>query len=122
LIRRTSQWKMGRLMRVATPSTPLVTPSRTALSDSARKALDVNVEAQCQPVNNQSEPAVIVMVDALWAYCFLSTSKSDLINPAAVQDAIRVLKFGKAPSPRGILNRALKHLPQSCHVPPHQVI
>jgi hypothetical protein len=52
-------------MRVATSSTPLVTPRGTALLDSKRKALDFSVEAHCQLVNNQSEPAVIVVVDAL---------------------------------------------------------
>jgi hypothetical protein len=34
-----------------------------------------------------------------------------LTNPEEVQNAIRVLKVGKAPGPDGILNRALKHLP-----------
>jgi len=50
-------------MRVATPSTPLVKPRGTALSDSVRKTLDASVEARCQPVNSQSELSVIEMVD-----------------------------------------------------------
>jgi hypothetical protein len=35
-----------------------------------------------------------------------------LTNPEEVQEAIRGLKFSKAPGPNGIQNRALKHLPQ----------
>ena len=44
-----SHWKLSRwFMRVATPSTSLITPGGTALSDSARKTLDASVEARCQ--------------------------------------------------------------------------
>jgi len=93
----------------------------TALLNSSRKTLDASVEAWCQPVNNQSEPSVIEMVDeATWAYTFASASEPDLTNPSVVQDAIRVLKFGKTPDPNSISNRPVKHLPQSCHVPPCQ--
>jgi hypothetical protein len=35
------------------------------------------------------------------------------MKPTEVQDAIRVLKFGKAAGPDDITNRALKHLPIS---------
>jgi hypothetical protein len=50
-------------MRVATPSTSLVTLGGTAVADPARKTLDASVEAQCQLVNIQLEPSVIEMVD-----------------------------------------------------------
>ena len=39
-------------------------------------------------------------------------SEPNLTNPEEVQEAIRGLKFGKAPGPNGMPNRALKHLTQ----------
>jgi hypothetical protein len=39
-------------------------------------------------------------------------SEPKLTNPEEVQEAIRGLKVSKAPDPNGLLNRALKHLPQ----------
>jgi len=39
-------------------------------------------------------------------------SEPKLTNSEEVQEAIRGLKVSKAPGPKGIPNRALKHLPQ----------
>jgi len=47
------------------------------------------------------------------AYSFAPTSEPKLTNPSEVPDAIRGLKFGKAPGPNDIPNRVLKHLPLS---------
>jgi len=53
-----------RVMRVPTPSPPLVTPGRIAVSDSEKaKALADSLETQFQPVTDPSVPAVIEMVD-----------------------------------------------------------
>jgi hypothetical protein len=57
--------------------------------------------------------AVIEMVDvALRSYFLTLASEPKLTNPDEVQEAIRGIKVGKTPGPNGILNRALKHLPQ----------
>jgi hypothetical protein len=81
-----------------------------ALSDSKKVA--ESLEAQFQPVNDPSVPAVIEVVnEAMRAYSFVPASESKLTNPTEVQDAIRGLKVGKAPGPDGIPNRVLKHLP-----------
>jgi hypothetical protein len=51
------------------------------------------------------------MVDvALRSYFMTPASEPKLTNPDEVQEAIRGLKFGKAPGPNGIPNRAMKHL------------
>jgi hypothetical protein len=108
-------WKMIRqVMRIPTPSPPLVTPGGTALSDSEKaEALAESLESHFQPVNAPSDPAVIQKVtEALQAYSYAPSSEPQLTNPMEVQDAIRGLKFGKAPVPNGLPNRALKHLPQ----------
>jgi len=109
-------WKMTRrVMRIPTPSPPLVTPGGLAVSDSEKaEALADSLEAQFQPVNNPSVPAVVEVVnEALRSYSFAPASEPKLTNPMEVQDAIWGLKVGKAPSPGGIPNRALKHLPLS---------
>jgi hypothetical protein len=84
------------------------------LSDSEKaEALADSLEAQFQPVNDPSYPAVIDMVgEALQAYSFAPASEPKLTNPAEVQIVIRGLKVSKVPGPNGIPNRALKHLPQ----------
>jgi len=59
-----SLWKMTRwVMRIPTPSPPLVTPGGLPLSDSEKaEALVDRLEAQFQPVNDPSVPAVTEMV------------------------------------------------------------
>jgi hypothetical protein len=77
------------------------------------EALEDILEAQFQPLNDLSDPAIIEMVgEALQAYSYSPASEHKLTNPAKVQDAIRGLKASKGPGPNGILNRTLKHLPQ----------
>jgi hypothetical protein len=110
-----SLWKMTkRVMRVPTPSPPLVTQGGLALSYSQKaEALADGLEAQFQQVNDPPDPEVIEMVgEALEAYSYAPASEPKLPNPDEVQDATRGLKVGKAPGPNGIPNRALKHLPQ----------
>ena len=64
-------------------------------------------------MTDPSVPAVIEMVDvALRSYFLTSASEPKLTNPDEVHEAIRGLKVSKATGPNGILNRALKHLPQ----------
>jgi len=60
-----SLWRMTkRVMRVHTPSPPLVTPGEVALSDSEKaETLADNLEAQFQPVTDPSVPAVIEKFD-----------------------------------------------------------
>ena len=68
---------------------------------------------QFQLVTDPSVPTVIEMVDvALRSYFLTPVSEPKLTNPDEVQEAIRGLKFNKAPGPNGIPNRAMKHLPQ----------
>jgi hypothetical protein len=72
-----------------------------------------SLEAQFQPVNDPSDPAVIEMVNkAMWAYEYAPASEPKLTSPSEVQQAIRGLKVGKAPCPNGIPNRVLRHLPK----------
>jgi hypothetical protein len=110
-----SLWRLTkRVMRVPTPSPPLVTPGGIALSDSEKaEALADNLETQFQPVTDPSVPAVIEMVDvALRSYFLTPASEPKLTTPDEVHEAIRGLKVSKAPAPNGIRNRVLKHLPQ----------
>jgi archaellum component FlaG (FlaF/FlaG flagellin family) len=75
------------------PIPPPVTPGRLALSDSEKaEALADSLEAQFQPVNDPSNPAVIEVVnEAMRAYCYAPASEPQLANPAEVQSAIRGL-------------------------------
>jgi len=110
-----SLWRMTkRLMRVPTPSPPLVTPGGLALSDPEKaEALADNLETQFQPVADPSVPAVIEMVDvALRSYFISPASEPQFTTPEEVHTAIRGLKVSKAPGPNGIPNRVLKHLPK----------
>jgi hypothetical protein len=53
------------------------------------------------------------MVNAeLRSYSMSPSSEPKLTNSEEVHEAIRGLKFSKAPGPNGVPNRALKHLPQ----------
>jgi hypothetical protein len=109
-------WKMTRrAMKNPTPPPPLVTPGGLALSDSEKaEALADSPEAQFHPVNDPPLPAVIeVFNEAMRAYSFAPARQPNLSSPTEVEDAIRCLKFGKAPGTNGIPNRPLKHLPLS---------
>jgi hypothetical protein len=101
------------MMRVPTPTPPLVTPGGFALSDSEKaEALADNLETQFQPVTDPSVPPVIEMVDvALRSYFMTPASEPKLTNLDEVQEAIRGLKVSKAPGPNGIPKMTLKRLP-----------
>jgi hypothetical protein len=103
------------VMRIPTPSPPLATRGGLPLSDSEKaEALADRLEAQFQPVNDPSVPAVIQMVKEVMRAHFLAPAgKPKLTNPTEVQDAIWGLKVSNAPGPDSIPNRALKHLPLS---------
>jgi hypothetical protein len=107
-----SLWKMTkRVVRVPTPSAPLQFPEGLSLSHSERDALADSVEAHFQPVNCQSEPEVIEMVnEVMRAYKYAPASEPKLTSPSKVQQAIRGPKVGKAPGPNGIPNKVLRHL------------
>jgi hypothetical protein len=110
-----SLWRMTkRVMRVPTPSPPMVNPGRIALSDSEKaKAIADSLEAQFQPVTDPSVPAVIETVDVgLSSFFMARAGEPKLTKPEEVLEAIRGLRFSKAPGLNGIPNRALKHLPQ----------
>jgi hypothetical protein len=64
-------------------STPLVTPGGIALLDSEKaEAPADNLEAQFQPVNDPSAPAVIEMVNMALRFYFLTpASEPNLTNP-----------------------------------------
>jgi hypothetical protein len=108
-------WNLTRrVMKVGSPSPPLVTPGGMALSDPEKaQVLADSLESQFQPVNDPSDPAVIEKVaKVLQAYSYAPATKPKLTNPTEIQDAIRGFKVGKAPGRNGLQNRALKHLPQ----------
>ena len=79
-----SLWKMTkRVMRVPTPSPPLVTPGGLALSDSEKaEALADSLEAEFQPDPVPSVPEVIEMVVvALDSYLLTSASEPNFDQP-----------------------------------------
>jgi len=100
------------VMRVPTPSHPLVTPGGIALSDSEKtEALADNLEAHFQLVTDPS--AVIEVVEvALRSYLMTPASEPKLTNPEEVQEVISGLKVSKVPGPNGIPNKAPMHLLQ----------
>jgi hypothetical protein len=102
------------MMRVPTPSPPLLEPGGLALSDSEKaEALADSLEAQFQQVNYPSSPAVIEVVnEAMRAYEYAPACEPKLTIPSEVFEAIKGVKFGKAPGPNGVPNRALWHLPK----------
>jgi hypothetical protein len=71
-----------------------------------------SLEAQFQPENDPSDPAVIEMVNrAMRTYEYVPASELKVTSPSEVQQAIRGLKVGKASGPNDIPNRVLRHLP-----------
>ena len=113
-----SLWKMTkRVMRIPTPSPPLVTPEHQGdylLDCEKAEALADRLEAQFQLINDPLVSAAIEMIkEVMQAYFLAPASKAKLTNPTEVQDAIWGLKVSNAPGPDSILNRALKHLPLS---------
>jgi hypothetical protein len=98
----------------ADPRPPLQVPGGLALSDSEKaEALADSLEAQLQPVNDTSDPAVIEMVnEAMRAYEYEPASEPKLTSTSEVLQTIRGLKVGKAPGPNSIPNRVLTHLPK----------
>jgi hypothetical protein len=86
-----------RVMRVTTPTPPLVTPGGIALSDSEKaEAIADSLETQFQPVADPSDPAVIETVNvALQTYSHEPASEPMLTNSVEVEDSIRVLKISR---------------------------
>jgi hypothetical protein len=88
-----SLWRLTkRVMRVPTPSPPLVTPEGIALSDSEKaEALADNLEIQFQLVTDPSVPAVIEMVDVvLRSYFLIPDSEPKLTTPDEFRKPSRV--------------------------------
>jgi hypothetical protein len=102
------------VMQVSTPSPPLQVAGGLALSDSVKsEALTESLEAQFQPVNDPSDSAVIEMVnETKRAYEYAPANEPKLSSSSKVLQAIKGLKFGKAPGPNSIPNRVLIHLPK----------
>jgi hypothetical protein len=78
-----SLWKLTRrVMRVPTPSPSLLVPGGLALSDFEKaEALAKSLEAQFQPVNDPSSPAVIEVVnEAMHAYEYAPASEPKLTS------------------------------------------
>jgi len=96
------------MMRVSTPSPPLVTQGGISFLDSEKtEFLAESLEAQCQLITILSVLAFIEMFDvALRSYFPTPASESKLNNPDEVHEAIRGLKVGRAPGPGCIPNRA----------------
>jgi hypothetical protein len=97
---------------------PLIKSGGIALSDSEKaEALADNLVTQFQPVTDPSVSAIIEPVNVgLGSYFMAPTCEPMLTKPEEAQEAIWGLRFGKAPGPNGIPNRALKHL-QSLRYP-----
>jgi hypothetical protein len=102
-----------RMIRVPDPPPPQVSVG-LALSDSEKaEALVDSLEAQFQPANDPSDPAVIEVVnEAMRAYEYAAASEPKLTSPSEVLQAMKCLKFVKAPGPNVIPNRVLRHLPK----------
>jgi hypothetical protein len=88
---------------------PLVNSGVIALSDSEKaEALADNL-----PVADPSAPAVIDTVDVALSSYFLSPAgERHLTISDEVHEAMKGLKVSKAPGPKSITNRALRHLPR----------
>jgi hypothetical protein len=71
------------------------------------KALAGSPEAQLQPVDDTSDPAVTEMVgEAKRADEYAPASEPTLTDPSKVLQAIRGITVGKASGPNGIPNRS----------------
>jgi hypothetical protein len=84
------------------------------LSDSQKaEALADSLEAEFQSVEDPSDPSVIEMVsEALGAYECALASEPTSTRPTKIVQALKGLKFGKAPVPNDMLNRVVRHLPK----------
>jgi hypothetical protein len=92
---------------------PLQVPIGLALRSEKAESLADSLEAQFQPVNDPSDPAVIEIVnEAMRAYEYAPASEPKLTSSSLVQQAIRGLKVGKALGPNGISNRVVRHQPK----------
>jgi hypothetical protein len=110
-----SPWKLTkRVMRVPTPSPPLLAPGGLALSDCEKaEALADSLEAQFQAVNDPSSPAVFEAVDEVKrAYKYAPASYPKSTSPSEGQEGVKGLKVVKAPDPNGVPNWALRYLPK----------
>jgi hypothetical protein len=102
--------KTKRVMKILTPSPPLVTPGGIALSDSEKaEALADNLKTRVQPVTDPSVSAGEMVDVALESYFRTPASEPKLTTTEEIQEAIKGLKVSKVPDPNGIPNRALKN-------------
>jgi hypothetical protein len=100
-----------RIMRFPAPPL-LMNPGTHFLRHEKAEALAEILETQFQPVTDSSVPVDIGTVDvALVSNIVAPASEHKLNNPEEVKEAIRGLKFRKAPGPNGNEN-GLKHLQQ----------
>jgi hypothetical protein len=92
----------------------LACAGRLALSDSEKaEALTNSLEAQFQPVNDTSSPVVTEGVnEAMREYEYAPAIEPKLTSPSEVLEAIKGLKFGKAPSTNGVPGRTFRNLPK----------
>jgi hypothetical protein len=112
-----SLWKMKKwVLRVPTPSVPLQVLGRLTLSDSEKaKVMADSLEDQFQPVDDPSDLEFIEIVyEAVRAYKYAPSS-----NLSKVLQALKWLKYGKAPGPKGVPNRVLQTSTQARSNLPH---
>jgi hypothetical protein len=87
-------------------------PEGLAVSESEEaEALADSLEAQFQPVDDPSDPAVCESVyEAMRAYEYAAASETKFTSHSEVLHAVRGLKVGKAPGPNGIPKWVLRLL------------
>jgi hypothetical protein len=89
-------------------------PGGVAPSDSEKaEALTGRLEAQFQPVDDPSVPAITELVDVeLRAYEYAPASEPTLTTPSEVIKDIKGLTVSKSPGPNVVPNRVLRHFPK----------
>jgi hypothetical protein len=105
----------ARMMKIPTPSSPLVTPRVFAITDSgkSRSPCRQNGDSFSASIDTSEQAVIEVVNEAIRAYCFPPASEPKLTNLAEVHDAIRVFNVCNALGPNKIQNRILKHRPPS---------
>jgi hypothetical protein len=87
-----------RMMRVPTPSPPLVTPGGIALSDSEKaETLADNLETHFQPVTDPSAPAFLEMVEVALRSYFLTPPPPGAATSPKRLKKVADLQFSNVP-------------------------